>query len=80
MDIVQLQNLKAKSLLEDIGDGFRGVSAHDLYLQFAKLEGGKLVGVGEPRWGYIRATKSSQAHKPAGSGAFPDANPKFTEP
>ena len=35
---MQLQGLKAKALLEDIGDGFRGVSVHDLYLEFAKLE------------------------------------------
>jgi Leucine-rich repeat (LRR) protein len=36
--ILQLQALKAKSLLEDIGDGFYGVTFHDLYLEFAKLE------------------------------------------
>ncbi|KAG0606394.1 hypothetical protein M758_9G137800 [Ceratodon purpureus] len=34
----RLQGLKAKSLLEDIGDGSKGVTLHDLYLEFAKLE------------------------------------------
>lgn len=33
-----MQGLKARSLLEDIGDGVNGVSVHDLYLDFAKLE------------------------------------------
>jgi len=35
---LKLQALKAKSLIEDISDGFNGVIVHDLYLEFAKSE------------------------------------------
>lgn len=33
-----MKGLKTKSLIEGIGDCFDGVSVHDLYLEFAKLE------------------------------------------
>ena len=36
--MLQLQGLKARGLLEDIGDGVGGVIVHDLYREFAKFE------------------------------------------
>ena len=35
---MQLQRLKARALLEDIGDGRQGVVVHDLYRAFAEFE------------------------------------------
>jgi Leucine-rich repeat (LRR) protein len=34
----QLENLKTKSLLESLGDGFSRIGMHDLWREFAKLE------------------------------------------
>lgn len=35
---MQLENLKSKSLLENLGDGFSRIGMHDLWREFAKLE------------------------------------------
>ncbi|KAG0621673.1 hypothetical protein M758_3G039500 [Ceratodon purpureus] len=36
--IARLENLKSKSLLENLGDGFCRIGMHDLWREFAKLE------------------------------------------
>lgn len=35
---LQLENLKRKSLLENLGNGFEGIGIHDLWHEFARLE------------------------------------------
>jgi len=35
---LQLEKLKKKSLLENLGDGFRKIGMHDLWHEFARLE------------------------------------------
>jgi hypothetical protein len=53
---LQLEGLKARALLEDIGDGINGVIVHDLYHEFAEFEANRgdlnvrrMVWYGKPR-------------------------------
>ncbi|XP_073390626.1 uncharacterized protein [Physcomitrium patens] len=45
----RLENLKSKSLLENLGDGFSRIGMHDLWHEFAKLET-KVEEFGNRRW------------------------------